>query len=245
MPAVIWRGTTALVEAPTSPRKKYGEKVEMTRIYSGPFAVCDASAPLRGSLGTGVNSGFRVSGSTVTKRRGGIGELTVEFETVGQPPQGAQLPPDEVSLVNEPHERAIQEHSLFVTLTKDALGYCKTIIETANSDAAHADAVVRIGALGGAMEQLCYKLITKLQRGLTHYVVSKSTFSRTIYSWSYPANVSAGNIRQTPANPGLALPPGLSWLRRGDRVQFNGIHWLLVQEFLGAPDLDSEIYPAG
>ena len=170
--------------------------------------------------------------------------LSVKYEANGQPP-GASLPQTTQALTFEVIERALTSHPIFASLTKETLVYVNTILETAKDNPSHADALVRIGGLPGAQEQLAYKLIEKLERGQSHYQVSSTIFTRSTFFWTAPSSVSAGNVRQTPSTPGLTLPSGVDWLRQGDSVSFNGSIWERVERYIGAPGLDPEIYPAG
>ena len=244
MPAVLWKGSIALIEQPNSPEHTQGESITVIRTWKGPHSTCVASAPYRGALGTGLSAGYRVAESRVARERGGIGMLSVKYEAHGQPP-GATLPPTVEGLTYEPTERALRYHPIFAALTKEDWGYVTTIIETADDNPSHADALLRIAALPGAREQLAYKAIGKLQRGQSHYQISQTVYSRTTHYWTAPTGISAGNVRQVPTAPGVNLPQGVDWLRLGDEVNFNGTTWERRERFLGAPELDPEIYPVG
>ena len=244
MPAVIWKGSSALIEMPTSPEHVLGENITMIRSWKGPHSVCVGVAPYRGALGSGLSAGYRVAEARVAREKGGIGMLSVRYEINGQPP-GASLPPTVQGLSFEVAERALRYHPLFVTLTREMWGYVTTVVETADDNPSHADALLRIGALPGAPEALCYKAIEKMQRGNTHYQISQTIFTRTTYFWTAPTGISAGNVRQVPSAPGLTLPTGVDWLRQGDSVNFNGSVWERVERYIGAPGLDPEIYPVG
>ena len=240
MPTVLWKGTVALIEQPNSPEYVFGESVQMTRIYSGPHATCLASAPLRGTIGTGVAAGFRVTESKVARDRGGVGLLTIKYETVGQPPQGGQLPADEVEVNGEPTEVALAKHPFFTTLTNDLRTDVKTLLETAEENSTHGPAKTRVAA-----SALATKLYEKLKREFTHFPLYPSTFTQVLHYWSPPA-LSVGGFRQTPPT-GLVTPPPTSpndgWIREGDRLSYNGTHWQLTRKWRYVPDLDLDIFP--
>lgn len=237
---VLWRGATALVEAPNSPEYTFGETVTLTRTYSGPHALCVSSAPLRGALGTGLNSGFRVSESKVTRDRGGIGVLIVKYETNGQPPQGSQLPADEFEIVGESTDLPLAKHPYFVALTSALRADVKTILETSGTDSAHTTARTNVAA-----NALATKLLTKLEREFTHYPLYPPRFTQTLNYWTPPV-ISAGGFRQTPPAGAVSPPPTTAndgWLREGDRLAFNGTHWQLTRSWRSLPDLDPDIFP--
>ena len=73
MPAVLWKGSVALIEQPNSPEHTQGESITVIRTWKGPHSTCVASAPYRGALGTGVSAGYRVAEARVARERGGIG----------------------------------------------------------------------------------------------------------------------------------------------------------------------------
>jgi len=240
MPAIIWRGTLALVEQPTSPEYVFGESVQMTRSYSGPHATCLASAPFRGTNGTGVAAGFRVTESKVTRDRGGVGLLTIKYETVGQPSQGGQLPVDEFEINGEPTEVALAKHPFFTALTNDLRTKVKTLLETATGNPDHVTALTAVNA-----DALAAKLHDKLKREFTHFPLYPPTYTQVLHYWSPPV-ISAGGFRQTPPT-GLVTPPPTTandgWIREGDRLGFNGTHWQLTRRWRYVPDLDADIFP--
>ncbi len=232
----------ALVEQPDSPLHEFGENIVLTRTWRGPHPACVAAAPYRSALGSGIASGYKVAESRVARERGGIGILSVKYEINGQP-SGAMLPPDDFDLSFQQLDRPLRSHSRYVTLTKEAQGYVHTAVETADTDPAHADALVRIAALPGAQEQLCYELIDRLNRGISSYLLWYPKVRRTIFSWTAPSSTSKGGFTQTPVIPGLTVPTGVTWLREGDQLNFNGTHWQLTQSWFGAPDLIPGLYP--
>lgn len=238
---VLWRGTTALVEAPTSPEVTINEKVVMVRTWEGPHALCWASAPFRGALGTGLSAGLRVTESRVARRKGTIGTLSVRYESSGQP-SGASLPPNDEGLSFQELDRGMRDHPQFNTLSRVEQGYVRTVVETSDTDNAHQDALLRIAALTGGKEQLCYRLVELIQKDITHFRAWFPKYSRVIYSWNPPASTSAGGFVQTPPNPAVALPAGVTWLREGDSVNFDGTHYRHEQRWTGGTDLEPGIY---
>ena len=113
MPTPIWKGSTALIEQPNSPRWTFGEQIELVRTLKGQYAVCLQSAPGFGAIGTGVAAGLRVRESTVTRERGSIGVLTIAFAPFrNQPSENIPLPEDTeemmTSITSEDHIQSVR-----------------------------------------------------------------------------------------------------------------------------------------
>ncbi len=239
MASPLYRGDRSVLhEASNSPEYVFGEVVTMTRTYNGSAALCLSSAPMRGAAGTGVASGYKVEESKVTQERGGMAKLVIKYVTDGEPPQGGQLPADEVGLDRDKVERALQEHPNYSGLSEELNTAIKTLLETAEDHSSHADAKALVEADATANE-----LYLKLRKGFTHYVIYPPVYHETEYSWDPPTGLSVGGVRETPPAGALTLPTGVDWLREGDKVSFNGTHWQVQRSWLGAPDLDADIYP--
>lgn len=236
---VIWRGTTALIEAPNSPEWIYGDRVVMTRTWSGPHAACLAGAVLKGALGTGAAVGMRVAESKVLRQRGGIGVLVIIYETNGQPSQGGgQLPPDEIDIDPNKIERAVSEHPMFDALTEKVRGQIDEAVQHAEGTKRDAAVALFSGNL------LAMKLYLKLKKHFTHYALFPPVFKLTQHSWGPPGSISAGGYREAPPSLPVNTPAGVQWIRQGDRLRFNGSTWQLEKSWVGAPEWDPDIYPA-
>ena len=239
----IWKGASTLLDAPNSPEYTFGESVAIVRTLSGPHALCLSSAPMRGAIGTGLFAGYRVVESKVSRGPGAVGTLIIRFETNGQPTQGAQLPPDETSMVLEKIERPLAKHSIYDSLSDDIVSEVNTMLSTSRTDEAHKAARKAIDESSVAIKTLALKLFSKMRRGFTHYPLYVPVFSVTLHYWGPPTGLHAGGVLQSPPTNILTLPAGLDWLREGDSTSYNGTHWQLTRRWIGAPDLDSEIYP--
>ena len=240
---IVWRGTLALVEQPTSPEITLGrDGYTMICTYrGGPYNLCVSSAAYPGALGTGLASGYRVAETRIAREKGTIGMLSIRFEVNGPPP-GATLPANDEGLSFQELDRGIHDHPQFNTISRAEHGYCRSVVETADTDPAHTDALFRIGALTGGKEQLCYRLIELIQKDITSFRAWFPKYSRTIFSWTPPSTTSAGGFVQTPPNPLVALPAGVTWLREGDSVTYDGTHYRHELRWFGATDLEPGIY---
>lgn len=239
MSVVIWKGTTALVEQPSSPQWQFGERVTCRRIYRGPYALCLSSAPLRGWLGTGEAFGLRVAQSSVQKvERGGIGELVIDYETNGQPEQGGTLPPDEFTVKSADQEVALRKHPNYVDAISDEVYHEIRVALETTDPTKYEDAIVAIAVNPPADE-----LYAKLQRDFTHYKGQSAILSVKSFYWDVPAGLTAGGFRQTPPFASIFFPAGLEWLRDADDYTWNGTHWEVDRKWLGAEELDHDIYP--
>lgn len=241
MPTVIRKGSTALIEQPGSPRWTFGESITCTRQFTASdHAVALAAAPMRGAIGTGIVSGYRVRETVVNRVRGGLGELIINYENFPGlvPGQGAQLPNDEAEITGDDVERALQRHPRYAGLSQDTLDAINTMLHSAKDGATWTEIKPEVVANALALE-----LYLKLRRDFTHYVTPAPVYRLVIYSWTPPTNLSQGTFRQAPPTSPIVAPAGLDWLRKPDRLTWNGSHWVLEKKWIGYVDLDDDIYP--
>lgn len=239
-PSPIRRGSAALIEQPDSPKWNFGEVITCTRVWlATDYAVALAAAPLKGAIGTGIVSGLRVRESLVNRLRGGMGSLSVTYESTPGviPGQGAQLPDDEAEIVNEKLERALPKHPRYAALTEVLLNHINVLLETSD-DTKRATALAAVTA-----NALANNLYLKLKRRETHYLIYAPVYRLLIHSWAAPINLEVGGFRQAPPNDPIVAPVGYQWIREGDRMSFNGSTWIVEQKWLGAPEWDADIYP--
>ncbi len=238
--AIIWRGSTQLQEQPDSPGWTFGEQIRLIRRFSGPHGACLAAAPLKGAIGGGIASGLRVAESSVTKMRGGIGVLTIQYENQpGEVPlQGQQLPEDEAEITSDEVEEPLKRHPKYASVTDTQHDMMNTVLNTVWDDPKHQEAVDVINSNFAAQE-----LLAKLQRGFTHYPAAAPVYQLTTYYWEKPIGLSKGNVRQTPPSTPITPPEGLDWLRKPDHLSHNGTYWVLVRRWQGYENLDDDIYP--
>lgn len=94
-------------------------------------------------------------------------------------------------------------------------------------------------ALSPALSGLAAELYIKLLRGQTEYSIAVPVVRRTT---SRPASLNAGNawFRDTPP----VSPPGWQWLKTADRITRTGSSFSRVEEWTGAKEIDTDIYPS-
>lgn len=234
----IWRGTSALIEQANSPKWTFGEQIQLDRIFKGPYAVCLASAPGYGAIGTGVATGLRVRESTVTRERGSIGMLVITFEPFRSAPlENIPLPEDTEELRQDHLEYALEKHELFKALTSQDLSDIKTVLETSWEDKDHQPAVDRINRTFAAQQ-----LLAKKQKGTTHYFEFPPVYVRKSYTWVEPSTLNGGGVIETPNTVRISLPAGFKFLRQADTLAWNGTHFELKREWIGSQDIDSDLY---
>ncbi len=228
MSLVVWKGpTNALVTANNSPRFEWGDRVKLTDTYHGPQAVCAASMLARGTYGTGSRAGFVVNQSTCTNSRGGIGELTIEWEAGGTgassplPTGNTSISPQEL-YPNVERNPYFQGGSVPILAVDAALARMSMhgstpyqqaqALSQLNTRAASSDPTTAAsGALGVALASL-------LKKGVETYYVSAFRYTWEWYSYSIPT-LNVGGIIQSPnGNAAVAISSAspISWLRLAD-----------------------------
>lgn len=225
----IRRGSTALEEAPDSPVIECGEKVTVTRIYSGAYALCDASRLYRNTIGTGNMAGFMVSSSKVQSFKPGMATLTIVWEASGAG-SGATLPRDEISV--EPFEikPPVEMHPKFNSLTDDQRETIRTAVKGSTAPLRDQSTTT----LGQDTAE-AVQLLRLLKKGVETFYLAGIRYSWTVYSWTLPACTSGGFI-QSPGGP-LAdyLPSSFQFLRFSDQCSWDGFKWKLTSVWVGAP----------
>jgi hypothetical protein len=241
----IWKGSTDLEEQPNSPEYTNGERIVCVRNFKGPYATALAAAPVRGSQGTGDQTGWLVDESRVVREKGGVGSLTIRYvpDAASLLPSwpGASsttLPLDECSVSHEKLETALEKHVNYSSLTEAQRDAVRLLLQNYDQYKADYEATVTGHALTN-------QLWLKLKRGMTHYVTYYPVYRWTLYSWQPPVGEAGGYI-QTPYGP-ISVPGSVVWLRQGDQIKHNGSHWVLERSWLGgdAASIDADIYPTG
>lgn len=239
MPSPLWIGDNVLIEQPGSPEWTFEERVTLRRVWRGPHALSLSSAPLKGSLGTGMAAGMVVSKSRVQRERGAVGVLTVEYANSGTPTQGATLPPSEASVDTQQLDTALRFHPRYSSLSDDLKEKIKTLVETADTST-QSTALAAVNA-----NSLAKELYTKLRDGRTHYALWNPVYKLRVYSWIPPVGATVGGFRQAPPGVPITAPAGYEWIRQGDQVAFNGSQWVVESSWLAAPKWDADLYPTG
>lgn len=247
-----WLGLLqAFIEQPDSFQYNRGEKSTLTRIFRGRFDELLAGMPWRGQWGSAGAEGYTVVDASVTRERGGIGKLTINYEILGDD-NITPLPPDEVSCDLEKIERALREHPRYAPLTEDHKTAITTLLSTAEDNPSHPAAEKAIFGGGtnpvGIPVPLAIELYKKEKNLFTHFAMYPPNVKRVRYYWSLPANLSAGGYREnlpplgfTPPTTILGQP--IEWIREGDRFSYNGTHYIVTSSWLGGIALDRDIYP--
>lgn len=232
----VWVGNnTTLVELANSGEKVFGDKVRLVKRYSSTYAVCLAAALSKGTTGSGGTAGYRVSQSTVTKDRGGMGFLTIDWEA-NSSSSGADLPPDEYGLLPFEVNPRLEQHPLFAALTDAQREDVREAID-------HSDINNRKSAIA-ALTGEPLLLAQKLLKGIDSYYLAGWTYQWTFYGWTIPT-ISDGGVVETPGGPlDGYLGTGVDWLRQADSYEFTGTHHRLTRTWLGGPTghWDSDLY---
>jgi hypothetical protein len=218
-----------------------GEKARVVRIFKGPFDTCVAALPSRWENGTGIAEFLVVAEATVLKEGGGIGTLTITYESSQNPDDnmdhtGEILPPDNASLDFERSDRAIEKNPKYSSLNDADFEDVHLALNAPN-------AVERAKAIQAfSSYPLVKNLYETMRRGITHYALWTPVYKWKTYSWTPFTAVTAGGYPEDPSGP-IDAPGGVGWLRQGDRENWTGKYWELERSWLGGPDLDLSLYP--
>ncbi len=257
MALLIWKGpTNALVATPDSGGCVVTDRIRATDVWMGTYAQCLANLIARGTFGSGSRSGWVVNQATVSRQRGGIGKLVIEWEAGGAYATNP-LPVGSPKLTPQELYPKIERNSYFLG-TSGVGGAPTTPIAYATLQIAYnalynatqtgsAGAATTGSALTG--DQLLHynKLLAKLLRGEETYYLAGWRYTYEIYSYTLPA-LFRGAIPQTPGGPlAGSLPGGLSWLRLADDLDPAGVAgsmWKRTLSYLGGPNgqWDTDIY---
>jgi hypothetical protein len=243
---------TTLIELPESGAYELGERVQQTRIYGGKYTVCLASALAKGTIGTGSAAGYTVEKSTVTRKRGEQGVLTITWMAggAGDDDPGVELPPDEWSTSPQDLQRSIELLPRFSTIGPYRAGLVQQAVNGSSVEEryrAYQTLVGRVGGPASTQDDAEAKLLADmLISGKQTYYLAAKTYTWVTHSW-FPFEEYLGGWTESPTGPGIAFqPPNLSWLRLADSQNFaNGV-FSLTRTWLGGPDghWDSIIYAA-
>ena len=204
MPAVIFIGPTEqLLEMPDSPVYDLGKDPTCRRTYMGLYPLALASAPPRGTVGTGDMAGWLVLDSKISRARRGLGKLEINYGASGSG-SGQTLPPDDFgahdSLKLNP---ALERNGRYSTLT--------------DADFAKVDACIRCFSKDGtkpfALTGMLADLFNKKKRGtrpIFHLAGFKYSWTRSYYSLTGVANV--GGFLETPLGRVGQLHPWIIFL---------------------------------
>lgn len=262
-PTPSWQGTTALMEQPNSPSRTVGETIKVTRIFRGPYDTCLAAQPYKGDLGTGgIVNNLLVTDSTVAHDRANVGVLTINYEGLGD---ATNLPPDELTVGGERVDVALEKHKRYANVLAGAAGRQRLedirsllltpydpdddvfdpriyIIQDDVTDDTRTD-------LGCVYDVLVTELYDKMVREFKTYVVFPPDVQIVTYSLAIPTDGNMGGTMEVPYFNGLSIEtifPGAltyNFLRKGDKIAWNGTYWKIEKSWMAGPNLDTDIYP--
>jgi hypothetical protein len=250
MPEIIWKGrsdlftdgeNTTLLEAPDSPQWIFGDKIRCIRKYRGLHSLCFASAPFKGTAGSGAMAGLVVAQSTVNRMPKQVGELVIEWHGAGEQ-TGQQLTPDTYGLMPTEVNPSLQSHPYFSTLTESHVSLVNAWV-SASTALARSESKAKVLAITPTeTKNLAVKLGEKMIRGQDSYYLAGWTYTWTSYWWTLPTVNDGGSI-ETPGGPlaGL-LGSSLAWLRLADEHDFDGTQHRLTRAWRGVDAIDSDLY---
>ncbi len=224
----VWIGnSSSLVELPNSGEKVLGEKVRLIKRYASTYAICDANALYKGTVGSGATAGYIVAQSTITPDRGNQALLTIEWEANGSG-SGADLPVDEYGLLPFEVNPRLESHPLFASLNVEKREKVRAWVDAS-------DPLTRQKNKDLVTDPDAILLGEKLLQGTETYYLAGWTYQWAFYSWSIPS-ISDGGFIETPGGPLSGyLGSGVDWLRQADSYEFTGTHHKLTRTWLGGP----------
>ncbi len=262
MSLVIWKGpTNALSFANNSPRFEWGDRVKVTDIYHGPQPLCAASMLARGTYGTGFRAGYVVNQCTCNTLRGGIGELTIEWEAGGSG-ASAPLPTGNVAISPQELYPNVERNPYFQGGSVAILPVDAALARMANHGStpfAQANALSQLNARAASSDStaaasgaLGVALAALLKKGVETYYVSAFRYTWEWFSYSIP-ELNVGGVIQSPSGVApisLSTVSPISWLRLADTLEaagVNGSMWKITSTWLGGQNgfWDGDLYPAG
>ena len=240
MPLVRWNGNhvAGLVRQPDSGAVNRADKTSWTELWRGPYDLCVAGAPAKGVVGGGEYAGWVVASSSVTKSRGQVGLLTIVWESSGGATGQAPLPLDTYRVTPMTIKADIRNHPRYAALRDDPLfplfaSYTRALSATQRQQMART-----LNTLGA----LAIELLDKLDFGVHEYDACGCRYEWVSYSWTLPWMTLGGYLEYSVG--GLMYgrtPPGFTFRRLGDSLDFNGTYYTLTRTWEGAP---TGVFPA-
>lgn len=238
MPAsVTWKGpTTQLVEATNSPSYKVSDRIIQTRAYHCLFSYGESQLGnfAKGTAGTGGQAGYTVGDSALTKQRGNIGLLTVNWEA-SSASSGQPLPGDEVNVSATNQSPRTERHPAFATLT------AAEFKQVADALAAP-DAKLR-KPIYDLLPALGKSLVDIIIKGNESYYLATLRYQWTTHSYTIPNSTRGGYVEALSGPLASYFTGTIVWLREADDLQYaNGI-WKRTRSWLGADQWNATLYP--
>jgi hypothetical protein len=220
-------------------------KSRYTEKFSGPFVNLYA-AGLWGVYNRGVVSdGWIINNARLQKQKGGIGILTINWESIDN------VPYDEWSVTPEDLQPHVERHPNYSSLLPADFAAIQQALLAASTGAL---ATGINNFAGTSNPTLVAALYGKMRNGMETYYLAGARYTWT--SYFLPGDLptpNEGGVTQTPGGPsGFVLPSGFTWLRLADDYgmalysPLGGIT-KLTRHWIGAPSgfWDTAIYPAG
>lgn len=238
-----YKNLSALIEQPNSGGIKYSDRKQVTKIYKGLYADCEADALAKGTAGSGALTGFLVSESTVVPERGGLAVLTIVWESGGSD-GSTPLPPDEVGVQPDNAAPRTERAVMFRPLDTQTVGTeaVMDIVFAAVHAQNKAARDTELAKLSG--NTLALKLVEKIRQGNESFYLASLRYVWATHYYALPTMTRGGYI-DSPGGP-LAgyFVSDIAWLREGDDLQYSNGVWRLTRSWLGTPNghWDSDLY---
>lgn len=229
-----WFGTGVMTEQPGSPHWELGEKASVTYTYRGQWALALASAPGKGTLGTGDAAGLLVARSTVVREQGGVGLLVITYEGIRE--DDVQVPSDDIDDGFEQQDFALEKHPNFADLDED------DILAAHNYAAAKDDEeAANYGWIFTEGSTQLQELARRLNRGFSHFKLDLPRLSWTTY-WIDEPFLDAGGYFEIPGCP-QSFDGGYDYIRLPDQRNWSNGFWRLTRSWQAVINPDTYIYP--
>lgn len=229
--------TSVLVEQAESGAYSLSDKVTLTKVYKGVYALCVSSALPKMTLGTGDLDGWHVDSCTVSREPRGIGKLTIIW-VAGSEDSGQPLPPDEIGLDPMEINPALEKNGFYSTLTDTEVRAVRKTFENL-----HLNEAISFPAGFSTLQK---NLLTKLTKGISNFYLAGIKYSWTQHFWTITSGtVNLGGFIDTPGGPLTGVLPGsLSAIRQADGLVFTGEYFKYTQTWLLAPSghWDTDLY---
>ncbi len=257
MATAKWRGSRELTETPDSPEWDFsGDGTTCTRTFQGPFDVCLAQRPLRGSSMAGF-SGLAVDKSRVKKSPGGKGTLTITAfgvaDSVSAAPFAAVEEKYEVEWTET--QKALITNPCFSATGAFPLDDDDRCALQKWEDCPDAS-VKKIGhyydnndtrdpnpGTGLALSVSAWAYAKKILKGEDSWTSYTPIARKTSLTVEPPTTSMAGR-RETP-DDFPCLPGPYQWMKTADRSTRSGKKgkWEQSEEWTGVDAIDEDLYP--
>jgi hypothetical protein len=240
-----WKGSQALTEQPTSPTfESTKEGPRYTRVWRGPYAKCISDQPARLQTMAGTPSDFKVDTVRIAKQPGGSAEMTVTLTPAPVEDYTTEnnetLELDWVEI-----QKDIRTHPMFGSLFASSHPSANEFVLTEDDQRAVAEWETASTAADKATKYTALtahakELAKRLQRGQDSYVVYAPLCRRTTKNAARPTKTRCGKSDNPPA---AIKVDGYKYIKTADRSTRDRT-WTSVEEWTGADEVDTKVYPA-